>query len=83
LFIYKMETMKKEELRKVEFKDPQHADGNYGKKGTNEKPLRPQGLFHVWEKTVSEEGDEHVKGLIERETGEMVLVSATSIKFLS
>ncbi len=81
--------MKKEDLRIVQFKDPNISPFNYGVKdganAANGKDISLKtGLFHGWEKQVDEETRNEITfGLIEREdSGQMVKVLVENIKFI-
>lgn len=75
--------MKKEDLRKVEFKDPKVAYDFGGMKNEKQEFALPKGFFHQWVTIKEVTGSEFVQALVEKENGEMVYVEAEGVKFLS
>ena len=63
--------MKKEELRKVEY---------FISTSDTEKKI---GYFHRWLVHRDTDGNEDLKGLIEKENGELIYIQPGTIKFIS
>lgn len=75
--------MKREDLRKVDWKTKKYTYANDNLE--EDEQIINSGYFHMWikDKSVNLDGSEetHVNALIEKENGEMTYVSASDLKF--
>lgn len=70
--------MEKKELRPIEWHTRLNLKMGSGNNGEKKPLVNNKGYFHMWQKSVSEDGHETVSAVIEKENGEVFSLDVNS-----